>query len=37
MGLVNADVTLRNPKKPDLAPVKVSALAVTGSLAAGHQ
>lgn len=32
MGLVNADVTLRNPKKPDLSPVEVSALADTGSL-----
>jgi len=32
MGLVNADVTLRNPRKPDLAPVKVAALADTGSL-----
>ncbi|MEP7009002.1 MAG: clan AA aspartic protease [Acidobacteriota bacterium] len=32
MGLVNAEVTLRNPKKPDLSPVKVSALADTGSL-----
>ncbi len=32
MGLVNADVTLRNPKKPDLAPVKVAAMADTGSL-----
>ena len=32
MGLVNADVTLRNPRKPDLAPVEVAALADTGSL-----
>lgn len=32
MGLVNADVTLRNPKKPDLSPVEVSALADTGPL-----
>jgi clan AA aspartic protease len=32
MGLGNADVTLRNPRKPDLAPVKVAALADTGSL-----
>jgi hypothetical protein len=26
MGLVTADVTLRNPRKPDLAPVEVEAL-----------
>ena len=32
MGLVHADVTLRNPKKPDLAPVEVAALADSGSL-----
>ncbi|HSS51720.1 MAG TPA: clan AA aspartic protease [Thermoanaerobaculia bacterium] len=32
MGLVNADVTLRNPRKPDLAPVEVAALADSGSL-----
>jgi len=32
MGLVNADVTLRNPRKPDLSPVKVAALADSGSL-----
>lgn len=32
MGLVNADVTLRNPRKPDLAPVTVAALADSGSL-----
>ena len=32
MGLVNAEVTLRNPSKPDLAPVKVAALADSGSL-----
>jgi clan AA aspartic protease len=32
MGLVNADVTLRNPRKPELAPVKVAALADSGSL-----
>jgi clan AA aspartic protease len=32
MGLVNADVTLCNPRKPDLAPVKVAALADSGSL-----
>jgi clan AA aspartic protease len=32
MGLVNADVTLRNPRKPDLAPVQVAALADSGSL-----
>lgn len=32
MGLVNAEITLRNPKYPGLAPVKVDALADTGSL-----
>ena len=32
MGLVNSEVTLRNPRKPDLAPVKVAALADSGSL-----
>ena len=32
MGLVNADVTLRNPRKPELAPVKVEALADSGSV-----
>ena len=32
MGLVNAEVTLRNPRKPKLAPVKVEALADSGSL-----
>ena len=32
MGLVNAEITLRNPKNPVLAPVKVDALADTGSL-----
>ena len=32
MGLVNADVVLRNPRKPDLAPVTVPALADSGSL-----
>jgi clan AA aspartic protease len=32
MGLGNAGVTLRNPKKPDLAPVKVVALADSGAL-----
>ena len=32
MGLVNAEITLRNPRKPDLAPVTVPALADSGSL-----
>jgi clan AA aspartic protease len=32
MGLVNAKVTLRNPRKPDLAPIEVDALADTGSV-----
>ena len=32
MRLVNADVTLRNPRKPELAPVKVEALADSGSV-----
>ena len=32
MGLVNAKVTLRNPRRPELAPVKVAALADSGAL-----
>jgi len=32
MGLVNAEITLRNPRKPELAPVKVEALADSGSV-----
>jgi len=32
MGLVNAEVTLRNPKRPELAPVQVAALADSGAL-----
>jgi clan AA aspartic protease len=32
MGLVNAEVTLRNPRRPELAPVKVEALADSGAL-----
>jgi len=32
MGVVSPEVTLRNPRKPDLAPVKVEALADSGSL-----
>jgi clan AA aspartic protease len=32
MGLVNAKITLRNPRLPDLAPVTVEALADSGSL-----
>lgn len=32
MGLVNADITLRNPRKPELEPLPISALADTGSV-----
>ena len=32
MGFLNAEITLRNPRNPDLAPVKVGALADSGSL-----
>jgi clan AA aspartic protease len=32
MGLVNAQITLRNPRKPELAPIKVEALADSGSV-----
>ena len=32
MGLVNAQVVLRNPRKPELAEVSVNALADTGSV-----
>ena len=32
MGLVNAEITLRNPRRPELAPVKVAALADSGSV-----
>ncbi len=32
MGLVHADVTLRNPRHPELKPVSVRALADTGAL-----
>lgn len=32
MGLVNAELTLRNPRQPELSPVKVEALADTGAL-----
>jgi hypothetical protein len=32
MGLVNAEITLRNPRKPDLEPVTVAALADSGAL-----
>jgi clan AA aspartic protease len=32
MGLVNAEITLRNPRRPDLAPVTVAALADSGAL-----
>jgi len=32
MSLVSAKITLRNPRKPDLAPVEVDALADSGSV-----
>ncbi|MBI2822738.1 MAG: clan AA aspartic protease [Acidobacteria bacterium] len=32
MGLVNAEITLRNPRRPELSPVKVEALADPGSV-----
>lgn len=32
MGLVNADITLCNPRKPELEPLQVSALADSGSV-----
>src|SRR5579863_4268376 len=32
MGLVNAKLTLKNPRKPDLQPVEVDALADTGAV-----
>lgn len=32
MGLVNAKIKLKNPRKPDLEPVEVDALADTGSV-----
>ncbi|NPV01419.1 MAG: clan AA aspartic protease [Brevinematales bacterium] len=32
MGIVNAALELRNPKKPELSPVNVNALADTGSV-----
>jgi clan AA aspartic protease len=32
MGLVNAKVVLKNPRKPDLQPVEVDALADTGAV-----
>jgi clan AA aspartic protease len=32
MGLVNTRITLSNPRKPDLAPIEVEALADTGSV-----
>jgi len=32
MGLVNAEVILRNPRRPELAPVTVTALADSGAL-----
>ena len=32
MGLVNAKVTLKNPRQPNLAPIEVDALADSGSV-----
>ena len=32
MGLINANVELRNPRKPELEPVLVDALAASGSV-----
>ena len=32
MGLVNAEVSLRNPRRPELAPVTVAALVDSGAL-----
>ncbi len=32
MGLANAKIQLRNPRKPDLAPIEIDALADTGSV-----
>ena len=32
MGLVNARIQLKNPRKPDLSPVEIDALADTGSV-----
>ena len=32
MGLVSAEITLRNPRRPELAPVTVEALADSGSV-----
>ena len=32
MGLVNAEIILKNPRRPELEPVKVSALADTASV-----
>ncbi len=32
MGIINAKVTLKNPKKPELQPVEVDALADTGAV-----
>lgn len=32
MGLVNAKVVIRNPRKPDLTPIEVDALADSGSV-----
>jgi len=32
MGLVNAEILLKNPRRPDLEPVKVSALADTAAV-----
>jgi hypothetical protein len=32
MGLVNAEILLKNPRRPELEPVKVSALADTAAV-----
>lgn len=32
MGLTHANIKLRNPRLPDLAPVKIEALADTGAV-----
>jgi clan AA aspartic protease len=32
MGLVRAKITLKNPRRPDLAPIEVDALADSGSV-----
>jgi hypothetical protein len=32
MGLVNAKISLKNPRKPELSPVEIEALADTGAV-----